>query len=322
MAHAAVQYFLSLFFFLFFLSPNVVSSIGVMLNPYNPSCASKPPASATPISSSDVDLLQFALNLEHTECDFFLYGALGCGLDAIAPELAMGGPPPIGARKANLDETTRLIIEEFGYQEVGHLRAIKNTVGGFPRPQLDLSAENFAKIMDDAFGYHLNPPFDPYNNTINYLLASYAIPYMGLVAYVGANPNINGFVSKRLLAGLLAVEAGQDAIIRAKLYERMHEFVPPYQITVAEFTNRISSLRNRLANCGIKDKGLLVPHELGAEGRISTNILSANRDSLGHRRTPAEVLRVVYGTGSERQPGGFLPKGGNGKIARELLVDH
>ncbi|XP_074589144.1 ferritin-like catalase Nec2 [Curcuma longa] len=302
---------------LFLLSTAAVAAVtGEARDP----AACEPEAIGAPVFPLDRELLQFALNLEHTECDFFLFGALGRGLDSVAPDLAMGGPPPIGARKADLDETTRLIVEEFGYQEVGHLRAIKSTVGGFPRPQLDLSAHNFANIMDDALGYHLNPPFDPYAGALNYLLASYVIPYMGLVAYVGANPNTNGFVAKRLLAGLLAVEAGQDAIIRAILYQRKHELVAPYNITVAEFTGRISELRNRLAMCGVRDEGLLVPPEFGAEARLSTNILSANRDSLGYQRTPAEVLRVVYGTGSEHVPGGFLPDGGDGKIAREFLA--
>ncbi|WOL11823.1 hypothetical protein Cni_G20587 [Canna indica] len=286
-------HFLSLLFFLLFVVSSAASSGNQSI------CGPLPPIVPIPIFLSDVDLLQFALNLEHTECEFFLFGALGHGLDAVAPDLAMGGPPPIGAKKANLDNVTRKIIEEFGYQEVGHLRAIKSTVGGIPRPQLDLSAKNFAKIMDDAFGYHLNPPFDPYNNTINYLLASYVIPYMGLVAYVGANPNLNGFVSKRLLGGLLAVEAAQDAIIRAKLYDRMHQNVPPYRITVAEFTDQISNLRNKLAKCGVKDEGLLVPQQLGAEGKITTNIISADKNSLGYERIPAEVLRVVYGSGDE-----------------------
>ncbi|EHA8592583.1 putative Desiccation-related protein PCC13-62 [Cocos nucifera] len=109
-------------------------------------------------------------------------------------------------------------------------------------------------------------------------------------------------------------------MIRTVLYERAQELVPPYNITVAEFTIRISNLRNELAKRGIKDEGLIVPIELGAEQRTSSNIISANADSLGYGRTPAEILRVVYGTGDKHQPGGFLPKGGNGKIAREQLL--
>lgn len=75
-----------------------------------------------PIKASDVDWVQFAMNLEFLEAEFFLRGSLGQGLDSIAAYLAQGGPPPVGGVKANLDPVTRRIIEEFGYQEVGHLR--------------------------------------------------------------------------------------------------------------------------------------------------------------------------------------------------------
>ena len=74
------------------------------------------------ILASDFDLVQVALNLEFLEAEFFLIGANGEGLDTIAPNLAQGGPPPIGARKANLDDTARRIIQEFGFEEVGHIR--------------------------------------------------------------------------------------------------------------------------------------------------------------------------------------------------------
>lgn len=80
------------------------------------------PAKAVPVHKNDIDKLQFAENLEHLEADFFLFGAFGYGLDKVAPELAMGGPPPTGARKANLDAFVKSIIVEFGYEEVGHLR--------------------------------------------------------------------------------------------------------------------------------------------------------------------------------------------------------
>ncbi|XP_072996531.1 ferritin-like catalase Nec2 [Typha latifolia] len=307
--------FFLLSFFSIFLSFSDANLIGNY-----PVCEPNPPSTPIPVYPRDVDQMQFALNLEFTECEWFLHGSLGIGLDQIEPELARGGPPPIGAMRANLDGQTRRIMEEFGYQEVGHVRAIESTVGGIPRPLIDLSAENFARVMDEAFGYHLNPPFNPYINSLNYLLASYMLPYLGINGYTGTNPGIDGYATRRLLAGLLGVEAGQDAVIRTILYQRKEEHVPPYRnMTVADFTIRISALRNRLGMCGIKDEGLIVPRKLGAEMRTTSNILSADADSLSYTRTPRELLRILYLTGDEHLPGGFLPKGGNGRVARMYL---
>ena len=103
------------------------------------------------------------------------------------------------------------------------------------------------------------------------------------------------------------------------LYERAEEVVLPYNIKVAEFTTRISELRNRLAKCGIKDEGIIVPLQLGAENRTESNVLSANFYSISYRRTPAEILRILYNTGDEHLPGGFYPHGANGTIARDFL---
>lgn len=121
------------------------------------------------------------------------------------------------------------------------------------------------------------------------------------------------------LAGLLSVESAQDAVLRGWLFERLNQVVEPYKYTVAEFTDRISKLRDRLAMCGIKDEGLVVPPELGAEMKLCTNVISADADSVSYRRAPKEILRILYGTGDEHIPGGFLPNGGNGEIARMYL---
>ena len=92
--------------------------------------------------------------------------------------------------------------------------------------------------------------------------------------------------------------------------------VDPYEYTVTEFTNRSSELRNRLAKCGIKDEGIIVPIQLGAENRTISNVLSADYDSLSYSRTPKEMLRILYTTGNVAVPGGFFPLGANGAIAR------
>ncbi|XP_023548156.1 desiccation-related protein PCC13-62-like [Cucurbita pepo subsp. pepo] len=277
------------------------------------------------IPPSDVDLLEFPLNLEYLEAEFFLFSSLGHGLDKVAPELAMGGPSPVGAQKANLSPFIKDIITQFAYQEVGHVRAIKDTVKGFPRPLLNLSSESFSKVMDRALGCWTNPPFDPYANDVNFLLASYILPNVGLTGYAGANPKLKSAASKKLVAGLLGVESGQDAVIRSLLYEHVGEKVEPYGVTVAEFTERISELMNKLGHAGTKDEGIVVPkdnggivtpkHE-GAEGRTSGNVLAGDEYSLAYARTPEEVLRILYGEGNEHVPGGFYPNGADGRIAK------
>lgn len=125
--------------------------------------------------------------------------------------------------------------------------------------------------------------------------------------------------SWQLVAGLLGVESGQDAVIRAFLYERKEEVVKPYGVTVGEFTDRISKLRNKLGNEGLKDEGLVVRRAKGAEGRVNGNILAGDKFSLAYSRSAEEILRIVYGTGDEHVPGGFYPVGGKGDIARSFL---
>lgn len=93
----------------------------------------------------------------------------------------------------------------------------------------------------------------------------------------------------------------------------------PYTLTVADFTTRISNVRNVLAKGGNKDEGIVVQPNLGAEKQTSSNVLSANDYSLSYKRSPAEILRIVYATGNENSPGGFLPRGANGGIAQALL---
>ncbi|TYI12461.1 hypothetical protein ES332_A09G279600v1 [Gossypium tomentosum] len=274
---------------------------------------------ATILPIFDVDLLEFSLNLEYLEADFFLFGSFGQGLERVAPNLTRGSPPPIGAQKANLDSNTNGLILQFGYQEVGHIKAIINVVRGFPRPQLDLSASTFAKVMDQAFDRPLQPPFNPYANNVSFLIAAYLIPYVGLTGYVDTIPKLFSTTSRKLVSGLLGIESGQDAVIRALLYPLRQVKVPPYDIDVDEFTRRISNLRNTLGRAGSKDEGLTVQVNEGAEGRVQGNVLAGDQFSLAYNRTPEEILRIVYGSGNASIPGGFFPKGAGGRIARSHL---
>ncbi|KAH6555283.1 hypothetical protein KP509_1Z267500 [Ceratopteris richardii] len=117
--------------------------------------------------------------------------------------------------------------------------------------------------------------------------------------YVGAIPNLQSERSKRLVAGLLAVESGQDAVVRTLLYQRKDD---------------------ELGGKGNVDEGLEVSSCLGAEGKVTGNSLAGDNNSVGYARTPAEIFRIVYGSGNESVPGGFYPQGCKGRFAESFLA--
>ncbi|KAE8783847.1 desiccation-related protein PCC13-62-like [Hordeum vulgare] len=275
----------------------------------------------TMLPQSDVDLLEFPLNLEYLEAEFFCWSALGYGLDGIDVNLTSGGPPQSVARPPPSLPSSETSPHSSATKKLATSgTAIKQTVRGFPRPQLDISATNIGKIVEQAMNTTLDPPFNPYENSLNFLIASYIIPYVGLTGYVGANPHLLTPQARRLVAGLLGVESAQDAVIRALLYERGLSRVASYGVGVAEVTAHISELRNELGRRGVKDEGLVVAPGQGPEGQTVGNIIAGDRFSLAYDRTPEEILGIVYGTGSPAQAGGFFPQGADGRIARGLLM--
>ncbi|XP_062021298.1 ferritin-like catalase Nec2 [Rosa rugosa] len=171
-------------------------------------------------------------------------------------------------------------------------------------------------------GKPIIPPFNPYANSLNFLLGAYAMPDLAQPSYVSSIPSLTTNSSSLSLASkLLPIKAGQSAVIRTLLYPNATQMVPPYNITVREFTKASSHLTNNLGKCGIKSEVVLLANTtLGAENRMTSNVLSADANSLSYARTEPEILRIVYGTGNENLPGGFFPKGANGKIARSLLL--
>ncbi|KAL3626625.1 hypothetical protein CASFOL_030174 [Castilleja foliolosa] len=199
-------------------------------------------------------------------------------------------------------------------------------VAGFARPLINISKECFGDIMENVVGHALIPPFDPYANDINYLLASYLIPYVGLTGYVGAASNLQDPVFKNWWLGFWAWNQvkmqlselysiknriGRYFLIKKKSNRRY----PPQFYTVADFTNMISEFRDKLGGEGLKDEGIWVDQRLGAEGKVNGNVLAGDEYSMSYERSPNEILRIVYGN-KDGVPGGFFPNGAGGKFAR------
>ncbi|XVE77173.1 hypothetical protein DITRI_Ditri13aG0040500 [Diplodiscus trichospermus] len=297
--------------FLLLLAFQSASVKGTIVRP--PQCREVPGTSA--------EKLQFALNLLILEAELYLRTSIGRGIDDIAPGLVQG-PVPIGDTVANLDNVTRRIIEELGYQAIGNIRAILNTrlVTPIQRPQLNISARVFSDYINAAVGVTLNPPFNVSANTRNYVATVYNSPGLIQQYFAGILPGLVINDLERVAAGIQGTLSGRVGVIRTLAYLRTNETVLPYRFTVANLTNNVAQLLNRLGMCGTKDEGLLVALQLGAENRTTSNILAADVNSLTPTRTERELMRIVYGTGNATRPGGFFPQGFNGAIARRITL--
>ncbi|KAH9306409.1 hypothetical protein KI387_010813, partial [Taxus chinensis] len=77
----------------------------------------------------------------------------------------------------------------------------------------------FTKVFDGVFETKLNPSFDPYANSLNYLLESYVIPYIGLIGYVGTNAHLHSKIAKRLGCSCVSLGA-QTFVFKIKNFSR------------------------------------------------------------------------------------------------------
>ncbi|KAK5774376.1 ferritin-like catalase Nec2 [Gossypium arboreum] len=277
------------------------------------------PPQCRPVVAGTLARFEYLVNLIIGYAEFFLRSSTGAGIEDIAPGLVQG-PVPIGATVANLDNATRAAIREFGLALVGNLRAIVDETllrAPLSRPQLNFTAGVFTGILNLS---GLTPPFNVYGSTTQFLLVAEPLTSSLLQFYLAqVIPSIAGNDQQQLAAGIGLTAAAQAGYFRTRLNAIVNSPVPPYTMTVANFTNTTATAVNQLGLCGVKNEGLIVPLSLGAENRTTTNVVPGDVNSLSPRRTEREVLRIVFGTRNATRPGGIFLSF-NGALFRLLVA--
>src|SRR5271168_85884 len=284
----------------------------------------------------DADYLNFALNLEYLEANFYNLAVHGVTIDKLSTPIGITGTGTQGAvtTKANFAAVPFTIpyiqayATETATEEGRHVSFLRSALGSaaVAQPALDL-VNSFNAL---AVGAGIASSFDPFASDANLLIGSYVFEDVGVTAYHGAAGALTSSANLAYAGGILAVEAYHAGLVRTSI-----NYLDGGTGTLTAFTQKISAFRSSLANPsssptsqitngGIKnadDQGIDNTQMVALQGTsatfVSTTILDADNNSICFARTTSQVLAIVTGTsptGSSPHMGVFFPAGLNGNI--------
>ncbi len=305
--------------------------------------ATTTPVTTTPVTTTataaftDTDVLNFALNLEYLEAQFYLYAATGAGLagsDTAAPSGYTGtyteGTVTVGSAAAvpGLTPAQQQILNEIAFEEQSHVQFLRTALGtaAVPMPSIDLSFFGplavAATITTAATG---TGSFNPFSSFDYFLVGAFIFEDVGVTAYSGAAPLISaaGVASGYLnaAAGILAVEAYHAAYVRTSLTGRAITAGSATAYPYLAAANLVEALRASLtvgnsaapSTAGSVETLLTLPTSPSSPSAI---VAADPTTAVGFARTVNQVHHIVYGSPTVGvKSGGFFPNGTNSIFA-------
>lgn len=226
---------------------------------------------------SDVDILNFALNLEYLEAAFYTKATTGQTIDQLgftitgtgnAGSVTGGSMVTFGSN----DATASKVAVELAHDEQTHVALLQGAIAMLGGQAIAQPAINL-----DALGFG-------FGSVQDFLKLARIFEDVGVTAYGGAAPLIASKTILGYAARILATEAEHVGNIRL--------MVDQYGIATAAV-----------------DGADIIPPPSGS------HFFSVNSMAITEVRTPAQVLFVAFGGVANATSGGFFPNGINGNSA-------
>ncbi len=248
-------------------------------------------AQAAPLS--DVNILNFALNLEYLEAEYYTRGITGQGLtDAEVTGIDTLGSVTGGRQVTFSSSDRRAFLTEIQQNERNHVNFIRGQLGAnaIARPAINFTDAFNALGVAAGIG-----PFDPFANEVNFIIGGFIFEEVGQTAYHGSSRFIQNKNILDAAAGILAVEAYHAGILRLLITQAGSAAVAA--------ASAAANLRAQLG--GGQDQPLVL--------NGMPNLIPADANSISFERTPAQVLNIAYEGGAANNFG-FFPNRVNGAI--------
>jgi hypothetical protein len=271
---------------------------------------------------TDADILNFALNLEYLEGNFYYLAAFGTTIDvANAASTAAGAPlikltGTVGTAGTvsggSLVPFTTIPVASYAIEtaveEGKHVQLLLSVLGTAAVAQPAINLGTSFQTLATAAQIPGGAAFTPYDNDEDFLVGAYVFEDVGVTAYLGAAALITNVMTLGTAAGILAVEAYHAGLIRTTI-----NYLDPTGANVAGFTNLISSLRSTLSQAALlgtapgpydqnpDDYGLAnFSVMLGSTGAATaTRLTDADPTNvIAFARNTTQILNIVTGGGA------------------------
>ena len=248
-------------------------------------------------------MLNFALNLEYLEAEFYLRAVTGEGLSSRDVDGSGTSGKVTGGHKVPFkNKTVRKYAQEIAVDEREHVRFLRAALGGakVARPAITLDAA-FTAAARAAGVIKKGQKFDAFANDATFLLGAFLFEDVGVTAYKGAAGLIANKTYLEAAAGILAVEAYHAGAVRANLFGLAEKTKGLFSIV-----QKISDARDSLDGKSNLDQGI--------KRGTGANIVPTDKNSIVYSRTTGQVLNIVYLNPGKVTKGGFYPNGVNGAV--------
>lgn len=302
------------------------------------------PKASAQTAITDNDILNFALNLEYLEAQFYTLAVYGVTIDKLPTPIATGVNGGTGGTVTLKPAFTKVpfllpniqaYATETAIEEGKHVTFLQGALGknAVSMPNIDLY--NSFNTLAGLAG--IGPTFDPFMSDANFLIGAYIFEDVGVTAYHGAAPLIQD--KKGILPaaiGIHAVEAYHAGLVRTSIAA-----IDAGTGILTGYTVKISNLRSNTANplsaaTTAVPKPVQVVDDFGimtvnvslntttmtgtppvlATPYPATTIVDADitKNSIAPGRSTTQVLAIVTAGNGKTNMGGFFPNGLNGTI--------
>ena len=311
-------------------------------------------AAAVPATLTDTQILNFALNLEYLEAQFYTIATEGVTADKSTQGSKIALPSGSGAvtfRSGAKVTFTNPAVAAYAFEtaleERKHVLFLQTALGSGAVAQPAINLQTSFSYLGGLLSV---PTFDPFTTDLFFLLGAYIFEDVGVTAYHGGalsitNKGASGQTADYLTpaVGIHAVEAYHAGLVRTSiaLFDAglltLSAADQAYKGQGSALTKAISNLRATLdgtigqAPAANDAVGLTGQDDFGVDtyqvplngtGGTASRILNQGKTTspfynnfVAFKRTPQQVLNIVYGSASGNfSANSFFTAGLNGDI--------